>query len=205
MTKYRRKYLCICEGQQETMYLAHVAKLIRDFPRKVVTFNTLEGPPSRLEKRYEDYKSAAVFDFDFNEVEFRKKIELCDRLNRKRKPSKERHIYHAYSSVNFDLWLILHKENFNREVSKNDAYVSDVRRIYNLSASENIKSEGAMQKILSQITVDDVKEAIERADFIRKGKMVGDGIKTGDTTIHSNPDFSIHEFLRVVLKDSGDL
>jgi hypothetical protein len=146
-----------------------------------------------------------VFDFDFNEVEFRKKIELCDRLNRKRKPSKERHIYHAYSSVNFDLWLILHKENFNREVSKNDAYVSDVRRIYNLSASENIKSEGAMQKILSQITLDDVKEAIERADFIRKGKMVGDGIKTGDTTIHSNPDFSIHEFLRVVLKDSGDL
>lgn len=103
------------------------------------------------------------------------------------------------------MWLILHKENFNREVSKNDAYVSDVRRIYNLSASENIKSEGAMQKILSQITLDDVKEAIERADFIRKGKMVGDGIKTGDTTIHSNPDFSIHEFLRVVLKDSGDL
>ena len=205
MSQYRRKYLCICEGQQETLYLAHVAKLIKDFPRKVVTFNTLEGPPGRLENRYEDYKSAAVFDFDFNEVEFRKNIELCDRLNRKRKPSKERHIYHAYSSVNFDLWLILHKENFNREVSKNDAYVSDVRRIYNLSASENIKSEGAMHKILSQITLDDVKEAIERADFIRKGKMVGDGIKSGDTTIHSNPDFSIHEFLRVVLKDSGDL
>lgn len=55
MATYRRKYLCICDGQQETMYLSHVAKLIKDFPRKVVTFNTFVDSPHRLEKRYEDY------------------------------------------------------------------------------------------------------------------------------------------------------
>ncbi|MDQ2085647.1 hypothetical protein RBH29_04265 [Herbivorax sp. ANBcel31] len=40
MTNYRKTYLCICDGQQEKMYLQHLAKLIKKFPRKVVTFNT---------------------------------------------------------------------------------------------------------------------------------------------------------------------
>ena len=88
LANYRKAYLCICDGQQEIMYLNHVAKLIKDFPRKVVKFNTFEDLPHRLEKRYENYDSAAVFDFDYNEVEFKRNIEICDRLNKKLSPSK---------------------------------------------------------------------------------------------------------------------
>jgi len=205
---YRKTYLCICEGKQETMYLNHVAKLIKDFPRKVVKFNTFEDSPHRLEKRYENYDSAAVFDFDNNEVEFKRNIEICDSLNNKLKPSKRkkaRHIYHAYSSMNFDLWLILHKENYNKSVTKNDAYISDVRRIFGLKPTEDIKKEEGIKKILSQITLDDVKSAIKRAETIRKNKVIADSKKIGNTMIYSNPDFSIHEFIKAVLKDSGDL
>ncbi|MBM7560881.1 RloB domain-containing protein [Fusibacter tunisiensis] len=208
MGKYRKTYLCICDGQQETMYLNHVAKLIKDFPHKVVKFNTFEDSPYRLEKRYEAYDSAAVFDFDNNEVEFKKNIEICDSLNKKLKPLKRkegRHIYHAYSSVNFDLWLILHKEDYNKSVTKNDAYISDIRRIFDLNQTDNIKNEEVINKILSQITLDDVKSAIRRAETIRKNKVKADSTKIGNTTIYSNPDFSIHEFLRAVLADSGDL
>jgi hypothetical protein len=143
MANYRKTYLCICDGQQETMYLEHVAKLIKDFPRKVVKFNTFIDSPQRMQKRYEEYDSAAVFDFDFNDVEFKRNIEVCDKLNKKLKPSKRkegRHIYHAYTSVNFDLWLVLHKEDFNRSVYRNDAYIRDVRRIYGLGAMDNIKN-----------------------------------------------------------------
>ena len=208
MATYRRKYLCICDGQQETMYLSHVAKLIKDFPRKVVTFNTFVDSPHRLEKRYEDYDCAAVFDFDHNDVEFKRNIEICDSLNKKLKPSKRKegkYIYHAYSSVNFDLWLILHKEDYNKCVTRNDAYINDVRRIFGLKATDNIKNEDVIKTILSQITLDDVKSAIRRAEIIRKSKEKLDGTKIGNTTIYSNPDFSIHEFLRAVLEDSGDL
>lgn len=208
MANYRRKYLCICDGQQETMYLSHVAKLVKDFPRKVVTFNTFEDSPHRLKKRYEEYDSAAVFDYDHNDVEFKRNIEICDSLNKRLKPSKikkGRHIYHAYSSVNFDLWLILHKEDYNKSVTRNDAYVSDVRRAFGLKSTDDIKNEDIIKKILSQITLEDVKEAIKRAETIRKGKVKADSTKIGNTTIYSNPDFSIHEFLKVVLEDSGDL
>lgn len=208
MANYRKTYLCICDGQQETMYLNHVAKLIKDFPRKVVKFNTFEDSAHRLKKRYEDYDSAVVFDFDNNDVEFKRNIEICNKLNKKLKPSKRksgRHIYHAYSSVNFDLWLILHKEDFRRSVTRNDAYITDVRRIFGLSPTDNIKKENIIKKILGQITLDDVKKAIQRADNIRMRKDQGDCTKIGNTTVYSNPDFSIHEFLRAVLEDSGDL
>ncbi len=208
MVNYRKAYLCICDGQQETMYLDHVAKLIKKFPQKLVKFNTFIDSPHRLEKRYEEYDSAAVFDFDFNEVEFKRNIEVCDKLNKELKPTKRksgRHIYHAYSSVNFDLWLILHKEDFNRSVARNDAYIQDVRRIYGLKSTDNIKSEEIIKKILSQITLNDVKDAISRAEHLRKSKVKADGTKVRNTVVYSNPDFSIHEFLKAVLKDSGDL
>lgn len=208
MANYRKTYLCICDGQQETMYLKHIAKLIKDFPRKVVKFNTFEDSVHRLEKRYEDYDSAALFDYDNSDVVFKRNIEICDKLNKKLKPSKRksgRHIYHAYSSVNFDLWLILHKEDFRRSVTRNDAYISDVRKIYGLSSTDNIKNEKIINKILSQITLEDVKVAIKRAENIRNSKIKEDSKKIGNTEVYSNPDFSIHEFLKVVLEDSGDL
>lgn len=108
-----------------------------------------------MTKTYEEYDSAAIFDFDFNKVEFERNIEVCDKLNKEQKLSSRksgRNIYHAYSNVNFDLWLILHKEDYNHEVSKNDAYITDVRRIFGLSSKDNIKNEGTIKKILGQIT-----------------------------------------------------
>lgn len=107
--------------------------------------------------------------------------------------------------MNFDLWLILHKEDYNKSVSRNDAYISDVRRIFGLNQTDNIKNEEVINKILSQITLDDIKSAIQRVETIRKSKVKADSAKIGSTTIYSNPDFSIHEFLKAVLEDSGDL
>lgn len=208
MRKYRKTYLCICDGLQEKLYLEHVALLIKNFPLKVVKFNTFIDIPHRLEKRYEAYESAAVFDFDHNGVEFKRNIEICDALNKKLKPSKQkegRYIYHAYSNVNFDLWLILHKEDYNKSVTRNDTYVSDVRRTFGLKPMENIKNEDVIKKILNQITLEDIKMAIKRAETIRKNKAKIDCIRIGNTSVYSNPDFSIHVFLKAVLEDSGDL
>jgi len=205
---YRKTYSCVCEGQQEKMYLDHVAKLIKKFPRKVVTFNSYIGTPYRLTKIYETYDSVALFDFDFNQIEFEKNIKLCDKLNKEQKPTSRksgRNIYHAYSNVNFDLWLILHKENRTGMVSTNNAYTPDIRKIFGLGSKDNIKNERTITKILDQITLQDVKDAIVRADKIRSCKVKRDASRVADTSIYSNPDFSIHNFLKIVLESSGDL
>ena len=89
MTLYRRKYLCICAGLQEELYLSHLAYLMKDYPRRVVTFNTVIDNPWKLKKFYQDYDKAALFDFDFNDAEFRNNIELCDQINKENKPAGE--------------------------------------------------------------------------------------------------------------------
>lgn len=206
MSFYRKTYLCICEGQQEEMYLNHLASLIKDFPKSVVRFNTIIDSPYRLNKTYEEYDSAAIFDHDFNELEFRRGIEICDRLDSpSRSKKKGKRVYHAYSNVNFDLWLILHKEDFNSPVYNNDAYIRDVKRVYSLGHRENIKKEDTIKKILGKITLGDVKQAINRADKIRRMKIDTDKMFVGATEYYSNPDFSLHGFIKTVLKDCGQL
>lgn len=68
-----------------------------------------------------------------------------------------------------------------------------------------LKNKNTLNKILSQITLSDVKDAIRRAEKIRKEKDQNDATRIGSTITYSNPDFSIHEFLKAVLMDSGDL
>lgn len=80
-----------------------------------------------------------------------------------------------------------------------------MKKVYGLKPTDNIKNEEVINKILNQITLDDVKAAIERADNIRRRKANADCILFGNTKTYSNPDFSIHEFLKAVLQDSGDL
>lgn len=58
---YRKTYFCVCDGQQEEMYLKHVAFLLKKFPERVVTFNTTCALPERLEKTYTEYDNAALF------------------------------------------------------------------------------------------------------------------------------------------------
>lgn len=58
---------------------------------------------------------------------------------------------------------------------------------------------------MDQITLEDIKDAIKRAEEIRKNKINTDKILVGSTSYYSNPDFSLHEFIKTVLKDSGQL
>lgn len=146
---YRKTYFCVCEGQQEEMYLKHLGVLLKKFPERVVTFNTRRGLPEKLNSDYTDYDAVALFDHDCKEKEFRRKIEFCEQLQRKSKKKKGKKIYHAYSNVNIDVWFILHKEDFNRPVTSTNAYIDDVRRIYKLSQDANIKEKAVLDKILT--------------------------------------------------------
>ena len=187
------------------MYLRHVAYLLKKFPERVVTFNTTRGSTERLKKNYTEYDNAALFDYDFKDAEFRQNIINCEQLRRNSRRGNGKNVYHAYSNVNIDLWFILHKEEYNRPVDSNDAYVADVRRIYGLNNEADIKEKGNLERILRQINLDDVRNAIRRADQIRSGKLESDCFMVGTVVCYSNPDFSLHEFAKIVLQDCGEL
>ncbi len=193
---YRRNYLCVVEGQQEQMYLKHLAKLLTDFPKTVVTFNTSIGNAYKLTKSYEEYDKACLFDFDFNKSEFENNLSICLSLN---KPKQKYKIYHAYSNVCFDLWLLLHKTDYQRSVTSNDAYVEAVIKAYGLSSDTDIKSAKSMEAILSKITLDDVKMAISRAKKIKERKISTDAHKINNVEYYDNPDFSLDIFIAEII------
>ncbi len=202
MAMYRKSYVCICEGQQEKQYLEHLARLIKKFPEKVVTFNCYIDQAYRLKKIYEETDCGVLFDYDLDQTQFENSIKLCDQLHMER---KRQNIYHAYSSLNFDLWLILHRKDYFRTVTRNDAYLNDVKKVYGLKKEDDIKKGEIIRKMLEQISLEDVKEAIKRVEKIKYNKLETDAVKIGNTITYTNPDFSLHEFLKLVLLDSGDL
>lgn len=208
MGMYRKSYYCICEGQQESMYLNRLASLISDFPRKVVAFKCVEGDVLEMKVNYVEYDNVAFFDHDLRKNRFEESIRLCDKIMRdnakKGKKKDAKKFYHAYSNLNFDLWMLLHKQNYNRIVTSNDSYVVDVRKVYGLAKDADIKDMKVIESILKQISLEDVKNAIERAEKIRNAKLPEDGKKIGNSVCYENPDLSIHEFLKCVLLDCGD-
>lgn len=206
--KIRKNYFCIVEGQQEKLYLDHLARLINHPPQKVITFNTKIGKAHDLKKSYVEYDSACLFDYDFNKIEFERNLSICielDKKNKQKNKSDKRNVYHAYSNACFDLWLILHKKQFNRPVSLAKGYVKEVIQTFNLPYNADIKSEAILKQILQQISLEDVKKAIVRAESIRSNKLPCDEIHVNDEIYYPNPDFSIHKFIEVVLKQIDTL
>lgn len=205
----RRNYFCVVEGQQEIIYLKHIATLLTNFPERVVTIHPIHGDANKLEKNQSlpDYDRACFFDHDFKKVEFERNLNTCIKLDSKVKRTKNNpgyRVYYAYSNICFDLWLVLHKEYTTRVVSSADGYVDDVRRIYSLGRDADIKEEKVMNKIVSQINLDNVSTAIANAQRIRKSKLPSDKIITNENNLYySPPDFSIDVFLNIVLKEAG--
>lgn len=200
----RKQYFCVCEGQQESLYFKRLGKLMSNPPKRVIKFNTVVDNPSRLAREYIEMDSAAVFDFDFNDAAFRNNIKLCDKLKGKYKTKKQatnRNIYHAFSNVNFDLWLLIHKVDYRKKVYNNHSYTSDLRVAYGLKKDADIKNLKIINTILGQISLNDVKMAVLRAKKIRQNKILTDAITVEDSLIYDNPDFSIHQFVDTIIKE----
>lgn len=205
---YRAQYFCICEGQQEELYLDHLGALLKT-PQRSVKFKHIRGTAADLKRGAPfGYDKAVLFDHDCKKARFIQQIEACDKAEKGRTNRQDPHTYHAYSNLNFDLWLALHSQAFtafHTPVCQNNDYVDAVRKCYHLSKTADIKKESVIQKILDKITLDDVKRAIRRAEEIRARKVVTAPHRAGNTDWYDNPDFSIDQFLKKVLKDAGEL
>jgi hypothetical protein len=193
----RRKiftYTCFFEGQQEEMYFKYVSKLIKHIRPEVGIKLNKTSKLNTLAKSSTEVPKIAVFDYDCELATFENRVKTC----------KKSKIRIFYTSLNFDLWLLLHKEKFTKNVSDNADYIPRIRKVYNLNKTDNIKEEKIINKILSQITLDDVKFAIKNCNEIMNDKLEADKLKIGkDFEYYPNPSMSIQEFFEGVLKELG--
>jgi len=137
---------------------------------------------------------AAVFDHDDAAADFERAIKACTKYKGEA----------AYSNRNFDLWLLLHKQPFLKSVTNNNDYVNHVRKAYGLDNDADIKKEKEMERILKQITLQDVKTAIHNVKAIRNSKIKSDAKKIGKVEVYDNPDLMIHQFIEDVFKECDE-
>jgi len=205
MRKPELLYIVGCEGKnQECLYFEKIKQIINNIPARKfdIIFDYAEpfgGDPKcvverTLTKSIGKENKISVFDFDNKKVKYEEALELA----------KANYIDLANTNFCFDLWLILHKEDYFISVSDQDCYDSDIKRIYGLPNEVNIKKKNNVEKIIEQITFGDIKDAIKRAEEIDKlNKSVIPNITPKKIKYYNNPDTNVHKALKNIFKKAG--
>lgn len=114
----------------------------------------------------------------------------------------------GYSNFAFELWIVLHKSDCNGALSHRRQYLRPINRAYT-EQFENLdqyKHETNFKRVLGKLTLDDVRQAVRRAQYImQKHQENGDILQQykGYKYYVENPALSIWEFVQDVLKECG--
>lgn len=204
--KQKLLYIVGCEGKnQEPLYFNRVRELINsmeerkydvnfDFPEpyggnpKCVVERTIQQSIGKTNK-------VSVFDFDGKKEKYEQAIDLAI----------ENRIDLGNTNFCFDLWLILHKEDYFNPVFHQDDYADYVKRVYGLEKKKDIKRKEIVERIVEQISFEDIKNAIARADKIDIINRSKTAYFTPQKQIpyYDNPDTQIHKALRVIFNKAG--
>lgn len=114
----------------------------------------------------------------------------------------------GYSNFTFELWIILHKIDFNTPLNHRSQYFSFINRAYEeqFSNLDDYKRENNFKQVLKKLTIYDVKEAIKRAkDIMNKNKENGYNLENykGYKFYKENPSLSIWEIIEKILYECG--
>lgn len=112
----------------------------------------------------------------------------------------------GYSNFTFELWMILHKQSCSGSLSHRRQYLNLINKAFR-EKFENLdqyKHEDNFKRCLKKLSLDEVREAIKRADMImennRKDQKVILQYK-GYKYYKDNPALTIHEAIRIILSE----
>ena len=114
----------------------------------------------------------------------------------------------GYSNFAFELWMVLHKRNCNGPLSHRSQYLNQINQAFgeNFENLDHYKHEDNFKRCLKKLSLDDVREAIKKADVIMENnKDNGNTLLQykGYTYYRDNPALSIHEAVRMILEECG--
>lgn len=109
----------------------------------------------------------------------------------------------GYCNVSFELWILLHKTNFSTPVQTPDEYLPHINKAFGTDFPDlrRYKEKEGFKKILKKLTMDDVKNAINRAKNIQKqlATIAEKQTYCGYEYFDENPSLSIHEVIEEIL------
>ena len=212
MIRINNTFYVSVEGYTEMKYLDRVQYLINqgNFKTKVKFIKKISKPTSFVKaysNGFSEYPYFHICDYEGNTDEDNKKfMHVLDDLKNARLIKKSKFNL-AYTNLCFELWLILHKKQFGKQIFNKESYRQEINSAYGLDFNswDDIKKDENLDKIINQIQIQDVILALQRAKSINEYSVENFAIQKykGSEFYKENPSLNINEFIELVLKKCG--
>jgi len=210
--KFSQKFLFAIEGETEKYYLEWLAEQINKTPQAAYKC-TIPSPqkgkdPSIVRRCFNNLYKETVY-YLIDKERYNDEQEFKDFIQKLTPTKREKSIIFklGYSNVSFELWILLHKMNFTKPVEKPKDYLKYINKTFCCSFEnlEQFKNETNFKKLLSKLSLEDVKTAIKRAHQIQKinERNFEQQSFCKYEYYKENPSLSIHEIIEKILKDCG--
>ena len=211
--KEKRKYYFSVEGETEKLYLKRLQSIINntlESQYNVDLYSKIEKDPCSYVKQLSIINKTKVIHIIDKESEIPShKEEFKKSLDKMKEAEKLKKIEYqlAYSNFTFELWLILHKCDCFNSLNNRKDYLSYINKVYNknFQSLKDYKKEENLKKVLDELNIDDVKNAVIRAKLITEKNFQEKKEKKeeykGYIFYNENPSLSIHEIIEQILKD----
>jgi len=175
MRKENRTYYFSVEGETEQWYLEWLQRMINVDPAARYTVkldSKIQKDPLARVKRLtivDKTEITHIFDYESEEpVHVQQFKAVLDRMKAAQDSGKNIKYQLGYSNFTFELWIILHKTNCNGTLTHRRQYLTPLNQAYD-QQFENLdqyKHEDNFKRILDQLTLDNVRKAIQRSKTI---------------------------------------
>ena len=206
-----RKYTFTVEGQTEKWYFQWLGEQIRNCDARIYDANVKVTVQSNPESGYKKLNGLTTQElFHVCDVESSAKEDI-DRfkqvlLSMKNVTNQKRIDYIlGYSNFTFELWMILHKQECNHSLTDKKQYLKYINQAFG-EQFENLsqyKNESCFKRCLSKLTLEDVKQAIVRADALAKNNKLYKKPThfRGYSFYLDNPALSVHEIVKRMIQE----
>lgn len=210
-----RKYYFSVEGETEFWYLEWLQKKINASSESKydVSFDcSIEKNPLKRAKSLVVMGKTTIYhlsDYESDEdVHVREFTETMDNLKKARELGKQIAYKFGYSNLTFDLWIVLHKSDCNSSMIHRSKYLPKINSAYgeNFESMKEYKHEHNFKRCLSKLSLQNVVEAVNRAESIMKANEENGYINyqyKGYRYYKENPSLLVFEPIKVILKDCG--
>ncbi len=212
--KTNLKYTFTVEGETEKWYFNWLESCINNIEElecKVSIVPKVQQNPIKFAKSVNPLSTPSathICDIESNEechvTKFKNILKQLNQANKLKGRSFKYDL--GYSNFTFELWMILHKADCNGSFTGRTQYLAPINRAFNekFEDLDKYKKETNFKRCLSKLSIDDVKNAICRANKImenNKKNRLKLNEYMGFTYYSNNPSLTINESVEKILKD----
>jgi len=213
--KQTKKYYFSVEGETEQWYLKWLQSIINETSESEfkVSFdcpvqkNPLKRAKAIVVTGKTDIYHISDYESD-DEVHIREFRETMDNMKLAKDLGKQINYKFGYSNLTFDLWIVLHKSNCNGSLLHRRLYLQPINRAFgeNFENMAECKQENNFKRILGQLTLQNVKDAVDRSkQIMKRNEENGYALQEykGYRYYRENPALAVWDVIERVLKDCG--